>query len=97
MSVDKERLFKKLDHVGEHVVRENLERGVYGPNRRPYVEEWLEQFEEAEEALAAELAHEHDTRALGSADDSVDSSEDEAEEKRPRRKWYQRLFGRGSD
>ncbi len=32
MTADKDRLFKKLEHVGEHVVRGNLENGVYGPN-----------------------------------------------------------------
>ena len=50
MTADKDRLFKKLEHVGEHVVRENLENGVYGPNRRGLVEEWLEQFEDNDEA-----------------------------------------------
>jgi len=50
MTADKDRLFKKLEHVGEPVVRENLENGVYGPNRRGLVEEWLEQFEVYDEA-----------------------------------------------
>jgi len=58
MTVDKDRLYKKLDHVGEHVVRRNLSNGVYGDDRRPLVEEWLEQFEESEEAAAESEAAE---------------------------------------
>ncbi len=89
MSVDKERLFKKLDHVGEHVVRENLEKGVYGPNRRPLVEEWLLQLEEDEVESAPEVEHEPGRGAV--------ESEGETAESTPPRKWYQRLFSRGRD
>ena len=67
MTVDKDRLFKKLEHVGEPVVRENLENGVYGPNRRGLVEEWLEQFEDNDEAeLLLEEEHEDEAGALAS-------------------------------
>lgn len=61
MAADRDRLFKKLQHVGEHVVRENLANGVYGENRRGLVEEWLEKFQDIEEAVedeALELASE---------------------------------------
>ena len=68
MAVDKDRLFKKLEHVGEYVVRENLANGVYGENRRPLVEEWLEQFSVPDEAdsiqeQGPELADEQDRPA----------------------------------
>jgi len=56
MAVDKDRLYKKLDHVGEYVVRENLAKGVYGEHRRGLVEEWLEQFQEDDEPEAVEEA-----------------------------------------
>ncbi len=81
MAVDKDRLYKKLERVGEQVVRENLASGVYGENRRELVEEWLEQFQDVDEAVedeALELASEEDRPATP--------------EPRPR-KWYQRLLG----
>ena len=92
MTADKDRLFKKLEHVGEHVVRENLENGVYGLNRRGLVEEWLEQFEDNDEAeLLLEEEHEDDAGALASEARKV------ADESPPR-KWYQRLLKkRGKD
>ena len=92
MTVDKDRLFKKLEHVGEHVVRENLEKGVYGPNRRGLVEEWLEQFEDIdEEELLLEEEQEYKAGALaGEPREVADES--------PPKKWYQRLFRkRGED
>ncbi len=92
MTVDKDRLFKKLDHVGEPVVRENLENGVYGPNRRGLVEEWLEQFEDTDEVeLLLEEEHEDEAGALASeAREVADES--------PPKKWYQRLLKkRGKD
>ena len=92
MTADKDRLFKKLEHVGEHVVRENLENGVYGPNRRGLVEEWLEQFEDNDEAeLLLEEEHEDEAGALASeARKAADES--------PPKKWYQRLLKkRGKD
>ena len=86
MTVDKDRLFKKLEHVGEPVVRENLENGVYGPNRRGLVDEWLEQFEDNDEAeLLLEEEHEDEAGALASeAREVADES--------PPKKWYQRLL-----
>ena len=54
MTADRDRLFKKLEHVGEHVVRANLANGVYGENRRELVEEWLEQFQDHGEAVEEE-------------------------------------------
>jgi len=78
--------------VGEHVVRENLENGVYGPNRRGLVEEWLEQFEDNDEAeLLLEEEHEDEAGALASEARKV------ADESPPK-KWYQRLLKkRGKD
>ncbi len=92
MTADKDRLFKKLEHVGEPVVRENLENGVYGPNRRGLVEEWLEQFEDNDEAeLLLEEEHEDEAGALASEARKV------ADESPPK-KWYQRLLKkRGKD
>ena len=92
MTADKDRLFKKLEHVGEHVVRENLENGVYGPNRRGLVEEWLEQFEDNDEAeLLLEEEHEDEAGALASEARKV------ADESPPKT-WYQRLLKkRGKD
>ena len=92
MTADKDRLFKKLEHVGEHVVRKNLENGVYGPNRRGLVEEWLEQFEDNDEAeLLLEDEHEDEAGALASEARKV------ADESPPK-KWYQRLLKkRGKD
>ena len=92
MTADKDRLFKKLEHVGEHVVRENLENGVYGPNRRGLVEEWLEQFEDNDEAeRLLEDEHEDEAGALASEARKV------ADESPPK-KWYQRLLKkRGKD
>ena len=92
MTVDKDRLFKKLEHVGEPVVRENLENGVYGPNRRGLVEEWLEQFEDNDEAeLLLDEEHEDEAGALASEARKV------ADESPPK-KWYQRLLKkRGKD
>ena len=61
VTADRDRLFKKLEHVGEHVVRANLANGVYGENRRDLVEEWLEQFQDQDEGVeeeALELASE---------------------------------------
>ncbi len=92
MTADKDRLFKKFEHVGEHVVRKNLENGVYGPNRRGLVEEWLEQFEDNDEAeLLLEEEHEDEAGALASEARKV------ADESPPK-KWYQRLLKkRGKD
>jgi len=86
MTVDKERLFKKLEHIGEYAVRENLENGVYGPNRRGYVEEWLEQFEENDEPeQLLEEADEDEGVALAS--EATEAPDDSSP-----KKWYQRLF-----
>ena len=92
MTADKDRLFKKLEHVGEHVVRKNLENGVYGPNRRELVEEWLEQVEANDEAeLLLEEEHDDEAGALASEASKV------ADESPPK-KWYQRLLKkRGKD
>lgn len=99
MTVDKDRLFKKLEHVGEYVVRENLERGVYGENRRGLVEEWLEQFEVEdeveqlpEEPHEAENVEEQLPEVVHEADVSASDAKEKADESPPR-KWYQRLFG----
>ncbi len=90
MTVDKDRLIKKLEHVGEHVVRENLENGVYGPKRRGLVEEWLEQFEEDIEP--EQLSEEVDEGEV----DPLASEAIEVPDAGPTKKWYQRLFTKQS-
>ncbi len=78
MTADRDRLYKKLEHIGEYAVRANLANGVYGENRRDLVEEWLEQFQDQDEAVEEEV--------LVSA-----SEEDRPATPEPRpRKWYQR-------
>jgi hypothetical protein len=86
MTVDKDRLFKKLEHVGEPVVRENLENGVYGPNRRGLVEEWLEQFEDYDEPEPL-LEEEHEDEAVALAGEATEVADES-----PPEKWYQSLF-----
>ena len=54
MTADRDRLFKKLEHVGEHVVRVNLANGVDGENRRELVEEWLGKFQDQDEGVEEE-------------------------------------------
>ena len=44
MAVDKDRLYKKLDHVGEQRVREKLANADYTQKKRRLVEKWLRQF-----------------------------------------------------
>ena len=89
MTVDKDRLFKKLEHVGEPVVRENLENGVYGPNRRGLVEEWLEQFEVYDEPEPV-LEEEQEDESVASASEEGEVAE--VADESPPKKWYQRLF-----
>jgi hypothetical protein len=92
MTADKDRLFKKLEHVGEHVVRKNLENGVYGPNRRGLVEEWLEQFEDDDEAEPF-LEEEQEVEAGALASEARKVADES-----PPKKWYQRLLKkRGKD
>ncbi len=65
---------------------------IIGPNRRWLVEEWLEQFEDNDEAeLLLEEEHEDEAGALASeAREVADES--------PPKKWYQRLLKkRGKD
>lgn len=38
---EKDKLWAKLDALGEDQVRENLGLGHYDGRRKPYVEEWL--------------------------------------------------------
>ncbi len=80
MTADRDRLYKKLDHVGEHVVRANLANGVYGENRRHLVEEWLEQFQDHGEAV--------EEKTLALASEEVRPAKPET----PPDKWYQRLL-----
>ncbi len=87
MTADRDRLYKKLDHVGEHIVRANLANNVYGPNRRDLVEEWLEQFQDQGEAVEEE--------ALESVSETSEPIQDEdalATPETPPAKWYQRLL-----
>ncbi len=78
MTADKDRLYKKLEHVGEHVVRANLANGVYGENRRDLVEEWLEQFQDHGEAIEEEAL------------ESTREENRRAKPETPPDKWYQR-------
>ncbi len=87
MTADRDRLYKKLNHVGEQVVRANLANGVYGENRRDLVEEWLEQFQDQGEAVEEE--------ALESVSEAVELIQEEdapATPETPSEKWYQRLL-----
>ena len=93
MTVDKDRLFKKLEHVGEFVVRENLANGVYGPNRRGLVEEWLEQFDEEEPEEVLEEASGEDAEELAAEAAEEPDVSPPPDESQPK-KWYQRLFSR---
>ncbi len=87
MAVDKDRLYKKLEHIGEFAVRENLANGVYGENRRELVEEWLEQFQDD---LVAEAIEEHSVESASEASELI--REEDVPAILPR-KWYQRLLG----
>ncbi len=90
MAIDKDRLYKKLDHVGEHAVRENLAKGVYGENRRGFVEEWLEQFQDYGEAAAI------GEEALEPVNEGGELSGEEDRVALPKitsEQWYQRPLG----
>ena len=90
MTVEKDRLYKKLEHIGEFTVRENLANGVYGENRRELVEEWLEQFQDdlVAEAIEAEaLESASDANELAREEDRPTTPESRSE------KWYQRQPG----
>jgi len=97
MTVDKDRLFKKLEHVGEYVVRENLANGVYGPNRRGFVEEWLQQFEETDEPELVPEEEEAQEQKQEQEDETGALEAIEVASETPPMKWYQRLFGKGQD
>jgi len=87
MTADRDRLYKKLDHVGEHVVRGNLANNVYGPNRRELVEEWLEQFQDQDEAV-----EEESLESSGDASELIQEENRLATPETPPAKWYQRLL-----
>jgi len=90
MTVERDRLYKKLEHIGEFAVRENLANGVYGENRRELVEEWLEQFEDdlLKEVIAAEAIE------LASDPNEFAREEDRpTTTKTPSEIWYQRQPG----
>ena len=88
VTADRDRLYKKLEHVGEHVVRANLANGVYGENRRELVEEWLEQFQDQDEAVEEEALE-----LVREASELIREENRLATPKTPPRKWYQRLLG----
>jgi hypothetical protein len=88
MAVDKDRLYKKLEHIGEFSVRENLAAGVYGVNRRELAEEWLEQFQDQDEAVEEEALE-----SASEASELIQEEDDPATPETPPRKWYQRLLG----
>ena len=87
MTADRDRLFKKLEHVGEHVVRANLANGVYGENRRDLVEEWLEQFQDQGEAVEEEALE-----LVREASELIREENRLATPETPPAKWYQRLL-----
>ena len=104
MAVDKDRLYKKLEHVGEMVVRENLANGVYGENRRGLVEEWLKQCEDRSDADALELAEEREEERSELAAEASHSAREEdrptapasppaSPSASPSENWYQRPLG----
>ena len=90
MAVDKDRLYKKLDHVGEHAVRENLANGVYGENRRELVEEWLEQFQDD---LVSEAVEEEAHKLVREASESIREENRLAIPATTPGQWYRRLLG----
>jgi len=85
MTADRDRLFKKLEHVGEQVVRANLANGVYGENRRDLVEEWLEQFQDQGETVEEEALE-----LVREASELIREENRLATPETPPRKWYQR-------
>ncbi len=87
MTADRDRLFKKLEHVGEHVVRANLANGVYGENRRELVEEWLEQFQDQGEVEAVE---EEALELVREASELIREEVRLATPETPREKWHRR-------
>ncbi len=96
MAVDRDRLFKKLEHVGEQVVRENLAKGIYGRPKRPLVEEWLHQCEAGREAAAAERSEEREEEALELVREASELIREEvrlATPESPPEKWHHRPLG----
>ena len=96
MAVDKDRLYKKLNRVGEQVVRENLAKGIYGQPKRPLVEEWLNQCEAAREAATTERAEQREEETLELAREANQLAREEnrlATPESPPGKWYERPFG----
>jgi len=96
MAVDKDRLYKKLNRVGEQVVRENLANGIYGQPKRPLVEEWLRQCEAGREAAAAGRSEEREEEALELAREANQLAGEEnrlAISEISSEKWYQRPLG----
>ncbi len=88
MTADRDRLFKKLEHVGEHVVRANLANDVYGENRRELVEEWLEQFQDQDEAT-----EEEGLELVREASELIREELRLATPEPPPEKWHRRLLG----
>ncbi len=88
MTADRDRLFKKLEHVGEHVVRANLANDVYGENRRELVEEWLEQFQDQDEAT-----EEEGLELVREASELIREELRLATPKTSPEKWHRRLLG----
>ncbi len=88
MTADRDRLYKKLDHVGEQVVRANLANGVYGENRRDLVEEWLEQFQDQGDAVEEEALE-----LVREASELIREENRLATPETPREKWHRRLLG----
>ena len=96
MTADKDRLYKKLEHVGEHVVRGNLAKGIYGPPKHPLVEEWLRQCEAGRETEAAERTEEREEEALELTREANQLAREEnrlATTESPPENWYLRPVG----
>ena len=96
MAVDKDRLYKKLEHVGEHVVRENLAKGIYGPPKIPLIEEWLRQCDVERESAAAQRAEKREEEALELAREANRLAREEnrlATPETPSDRWHHRPLG----
>lgn len=47
--IDAEELIRRLEEVGENEVRKRLASNIYGPEKKPIVEEWLKSKERKRE------------------------------------------------
>lgn len=64
---DEPPLFNELDELGERAVRLNIARNVYGPAKRPLVDEWLRRRAEDRAEASARRASASAWIAVGAA------------------------------